>query len=833
MSTFAAARVETRIVLQGEGNAARAVKETREQLDGMGASAGKATAAASTGFAQYAAVAQQSLSKIGGAFSAVNAVIGGTNPIMQKLGQSFTAAGAVANIIPGPIGLAAAAMTGLAVATYKFVEAANQAEAKTKFMRGGAGSEAMATQLGITQDAVLGVQQSLEDLSDAGLKPTESELRAVRDRAEAMGKDGSKAVEQFIGAIAKGPEALREVQKEIGDLGIKNIGDLGASIGLSKASLGLEKDLTDAKVQQAELLKEYAAIQARTALLGGAILESDRKDLEVITAKAGALEGRLSAERQLAREQKVADTNSQLAKGRIALLDVQASQQKDKSVGDAIKIQAIDLRLADIAQRYNLILRNRGAISAEQFNVKVQEVQLEQAQAEAAKKAIFDAAEADRKSRREAAAAKSKERIQAETDATIKLAQAREQVAEASSRDPASDPAVLAAKLKVIDLEASAAQKAARARVNTATGRENELRAIELNATAEREKVQKEFDAARIERAQKETDLRKEMAQERLQAEIDAQSKIDELAASQSERNIEKMRERGEFHAATLAEIEAAEKASAAAIEKINRDLAASLVGLDEESDLAAKQRQLAAAQVAAEQQKLATATADSYAKQSASTADAIDKQIGSIEKITGAALQAGGLGDFGKAVGGIAGNVLKGSEALDQFNAAQKSGNLEQMAKANQGLSAAIDGTISASGAAAAAFVEDERTKAGILALTETAAAIVAFATPGMQAQGIAHAAAAAIYAGIAGGAIPTGGAGSATAASTTGATTGGGGEVTGMTGAGAAVGAGTMQVFNFNKGFVIGSTQEVAKGISGTLRSVNGTGYDKRKAA
>jgi hypothetical protein len=56
----------------------------------------------------------------------------------------------------------------------------------------------------------------------------------------------------------------------------------------------------------------------------------------------------------------------------------------------------------------------------------------------------------------------------------------------------------------------------------------------------------------------------------------------------------------------------------------------------------------------------------------------------------------------------------------------------------------------------------------------------------------------------------------------------------VTGETGAsGGGGGGGMTQVFNFNKGFVIGSTQEVAKGISGTLNSVNGTGYDRRKAA
>ena len=216
MSTVAASRVDVKIAVDAQGNASRVVKQTRDELDAMGKSAQAATGNAASGMARYSQLAQQSASKIGGAFSAVNAVLGGTNPIMQKLGQSFTAAGAVANVIPGPIGIAAAAMTGLAVATYKFIEAANEAEAKTKFMRGGAGSEGMAAQLGITQDAAIKVGAALEQMTDQGIRPTSTELRAVRDRAVAMGADGSKAVEQYLAAWAKGPDALIAVQAEIG-----------------------------------------------------------------------------------------------------------------------------------------------------------------------------------------------------------------------------------------------------------------------------------------------------------------------------------------------------------------------------------------------------------------------------------------------------------------------------------------------------------------------------------------------------------------------------------------------------------------------------------------
>lgn len=831
MSTVAASRVDVKIAVDAQGNASRVVKQTRDELDAMGRTAQAATANAGGGMAKFATLAQQSASKIGGAFSAVNAVLGGTNPIVQKLGQSFTAAGAVAAVIPGPIGLAAAAMTGLAVATYKFVEAANEAEAKTKFMRGGAGSEGMAAQLGITQDAAIKVGAALEQMTDQGIRPTSTELRAVRDRAVAMGADGSKAVEQYLAAWAKGPDALIAVQAEIGNLGIKNLGELGASIGLSRESLGLERDLTDQKVQQAELLKEAAQIQASTALTGRQISESEQRSLDLVRQKATALEEELAAQRQLAREQRVSEQNSTLAKGRATLLDIAATQEKRKTVAEVIRIQAIDVRLADIAARINTLHRNRNALSQEDYAIKAQTLRIEQAQAEAAKAAVFQQAQADRAARQQAAAAKNKERIQAETDATIKLAQAEAQLATQRAKVPGADPDVLAARLRVIDLEEAAATRAARQRANTVRGRENELRAIELNASNEREAARKATADAEVERSRKVVELKRAAFEEELQAEIDTQAKIDELSKAQAAREIEQLRRRGDVHGATLLEIQTAEAQSAANIEKINRDLAVKLTGIDAESDLAAKERQLAQAQIAAEQQALSVKTSEAYAKQAAATNDAIDKQIASVEKITGAALQAGGLADFGKGIGGIASNVLKGSAALDQFNAAATAGNVEQMAAANENLTNAIDGTIAASGAAATAFIEDEQTKAAILAITETAASVAAFAGGNIPG-GIAHAASAAIYAGVAGGAIPTSGAGTAGTA-TAGATTGGGGAVTGTTGETGGGGGGVTQVFNFNKGFVVGSTQEVAKGISGTLRSVNGTGYDRRKAA
>ena len=102
--------------------------------------------------------------------------------------------------------------------------------------------------------------------------------------------------------------------------------------------------------------------------------------------------------------------------------------------------------------------------------------------------------------------------------------------------------------------------------------------------------------------------------------------------------------------------------------------------------------------------------------------------------------------------------------------------------------------GIIGAVGAVTASVVDGERTKAGILAITEAAQAVALAVTPGMQVQAAGHAAAALLYGGVATGLIgggasatPVGGPSGLTA--TPGATAQGGQQQ----------GAGTTTVINF----------------------------------
>ncbi len=124
-----------------------------------------------------------------------------------------------------------------------------------------------------------------------------------------------------------------------------------------------------------------------------------------------------------------------------------------------------------------------------------------------------------------------------------------------------------------------------------------------------------------------------------------------------------------------------------------------------------------------------------------------------------------------------------------------------------------------------AKALEKAERRKAAILAIMETARALAFAFTPGMQAQAASSAAAAALYAGVAGGVIKTGssaGAGSAT----TGAATTGTGIATTTATADAGPTTTAPVVVNFGGGFVFGTQQQVGQAIAGSLRSLRTTG-------
>ena len=156
----------------------------------------------------------------------------------------------------------------------------------------------------------------------------------------------------------------------------------------------------------------------------------------------------------------------------------------------------------------------------------------------------------------------------------------------------------------------------------------------------------------------------------------------------------------------------------------------------------------------------------------------------------------------------------------------------VQQVASSWKGLGQSAPGAIAAAGAVAGAFVEGEQAKAAVAAITEAAASAASFAIGDIPG-GVGHAAAAVLYAGVAGGAIGGGGGGAAGGAGA-GAGGGGGGFAAPSSGtapAGQQGPQGQAIVINFNAPLT--TRQEIGKGVQLALRSLSTTGLPKAKGA
>ena len=167
----------------------------------------------------------------------------------------------------------------------------------------------------------------------------------------------------------------------------------------------------------------------------------------------------------------------------------------------------------------------------------------------------------------------------------------------------------------------------------------------------------------------------------------------------------------------------------------------------------------------------------------------------------------AGELGGMNKQLGATAGAVGETAAQWQKYSNAQGS------------IGTAVAGSAAAIGAATSAFVDSEKEKAGILSAVHTAQAVaLAFSNP---AAAIAHAAAAAMFFGIATGAIKTASPGGG----------GGGGEArtaepVGFTGGGGGGGESRAINVTFGGGIVLGRPSDVAQAIAQAEFAARGQG-------
>lgn len=806
--TFAAARVDVKIGLHGEGDAAKSVAEVRSGLDQLGGTASKA----------------------GAASAGIASVLGGAVPEVAKLGQSFTAAGAAANLIPGPLGLAVAAIGAAAIGVFELNKHLDESAAKVVSL-GDAATTQLADRLDLSVDATIKLQQALGDLP-VRLQPSVALLDVVRQRAEALGKDGGEAVASFAAALGRGPEALRDFERQFGRLAAATdaLPDVADRLGLSQAALGVAKAGGDeAERARAAAQQAVALERQRLALLEGAaqvteragnarVAESvelasqarilqDRAEVAAdlvrsATAEANELQAVVDKQREATTAAQGRARTSQLAAAEIAALEAQAGVSLDRQEQVRATIHTLGLRYQEVVRRTKELedANRRGLVDEVDYRIQLAGLQAEGAGLAAKELALGKQATTDLQARRQ----RSQQANDAAATAQIRLTRAQAEGAEGSITTLGQ---VHQLRMRQLQLEETAELVKARRAVNTVAGREAEVQAIRAEFGAKRQALLDAENKAAADGVRE---------NERLLAEGFQRSAT--LAAAAADAEAQGATKRSATMAAVLRSRGEDERAELVERRQAWADYQAELVRLDRELEAQRQQTSAGSTDRANVERRAQEAQLQAY--------EAYSEQLGAVDQRrnqrmrdnVNTALEAiRAPAALLTAAGGPGSKIGKALEAT--------AAGVRQVSASWKGLAASAPNAITAAGEVAAAFVDGEREKAGIMAVTQTAAAIVAGVT-GNPVQAAGHTAAAALYASVAAGV--TGG--SPSTASTGGA--GGGGAAAPDTGTGTSAGTGTGgQVVNvyFGKGFVVGTAQQVGVAVQGALGSLKGTGLQR----
>jgi hypothetical protein len=832
--TVAAARVEVKIGVSASGNAAEVVEKTRKGLEGLdkGAKDVKGSVdAGAAGLENFAKAGKETASKGGAAFAGLAAVLGGSVvPEIAKAGQSLTAVGAAANLLPGPIGLAAIGIGGLALGAAALQRHFAEVAAQVQFL-GDSSTRGLAESLGVSVSQAIKLQHGLADLP-AALRPSVALLDTVRKRAESMGLDGAAAQNKLLDALDKGPAALKAYEREFGRLSAQafELPDVAKRLGLSAEALGLAQKVGDeaqrataAAERAANLERTRQALAATAAELERAAASASSRNLaaaneasvvaheraatarvlvERAVEEANALQEVVERQRAAAaaetRRQETAATRA----AEIGLLEAQAALQRSAGARALAQGVVLSERGAELARQMVALQADHalGLVSEVKFRQDVLGLQTAVARNYAAKVALAKQAAADRK----AASDRERARIDAETAAELRLAKVRAETAAAGVLPTGVE--ALKRRALAID-EAAEVERATRA-VNTARGRAAAILAVEAEFAARRRALAGEV-AEVDQRLALETAAVVQSGNERSAALIQSAAAATSSAAkARAAVVIAALRAVGDEDQAELRELEGARAEFAEARAAIDARAVADLGALNAASDDYSTRERQRLAELGEAQARLDLFEAAIAERRKVRQRDRLASLIES---------SAGGPANLLRS---MSAESAKTAEALQGVAAGAA------VVARNWGdLGKAAPGAISAVGSVAVAFVDGEREKAAVLAVMEAAAAIAAAAVED-YAGAAAHGAAAVLYGGIAAGAFGSRGGSS-------GAVSGGGGfsDSGGGGGRDGQTAQGSTTVININTPLV--SRQEVAKGVSSGLRSLATTGYAKAPGA
>ena len=772
--TTAQARVEQRVIITGVDDASAAIKKVKDSLAGMDKQAVKTQQ--SLAEVDPSKQIRETSGDVESALKGLSDFAGGASQEVSKVGDAFGAVEAVTRLIPGPIGLIVTGITAAGVASVLLFNLWKQNEAKLSLLTDPQ-TRTLGESLGFSADQTVKLQGALDNLTTSA-RPPQAALAQVAANAEAIGGDPADAVVKFIAAWERGPEAVKALRTEIGNVtaSLQQLPDVAKSLGLDPVKLGLSEATTkaqelkktfedvrdtraeistlEAKIEQAVNATEKGTVKQRLAALDQ--LQAIREDAEfqIRTKNQIVRLDEASADRmanQLTLSKDAQNVLQQTAQNQQDA-DLLAQLAGDKKVASSIRLDALDEKRADLLAQQAKLLADQSATGTGLVADALRLLNLEIQRTDIAAKAIKDADAAEKKAKAKEAASKAKAKRDKELAEANKIAEGRVRLAiEAADAEAKAFDEVVDREQAGNDLRAANAKAAADAITQT------QLLELEGNAAIQ--------DA--LGNSAKAADLRQQADNKRRDAEI---AKIEEVIAA-------KRREAG------LLGVDGAdiERERLAALDAVQIEYAEKRRKRDEEEEAKRLQR------IADEGRKVAEVLASAG---------------GTLSGFGGKAGKVGqALGSIGQGVGAVTSNWgdLKG----------------------------AAPGVINAVGGVATAFVDSEKSKAVVLALMEGAHAVASFAT-GDYVGAASHGVAAALYAGVAGGVI--GGASGSTGpgASSAPALGAGGG---GGTGTGGGTGGGGALVQNVTFTGLFATKQQVGQALQQTSRSLRKTGLQTVK--
>ncbi len=789
-----AMKVETRISLGVEDNASAGIKSAHSALKDFGHEA-EGTGAKFHEMGEQGAAGLSKVSRLGRPLAGF---AGEAKGEVTELSHAMHGFAMVTELLPGPLGMAAGAVVGLAAGAYLLNKHLDETAAKMELLVTPEARQ-MGEQLGLSTDGVLKLTKALSAFTPKDIKPTNEMLKEVGENAERLGQDKAENIAKFLAAWKEGPDAIKKVQEEIGTLNLRveSLSDVSKSLGFDPALIGLDKavTVTDRLKQNVQDISKERADVVSTEETLNKLLESDA--LDRWQTRDAAMEQRQELERQLEVQKAQVAASEMLAKSQAKILAVQqeisefqklskilatddenrAQLAGSKHEAHKIRLKAIDDERVRINKEMYAWDSLRAALGDKEVDQHVYtlaaERQLQDIKEKAEKKAQkADAQEAGQKAMAAA------EKVAAHR---IALAKAVGDVEEQERHRAAGDDPVKQAAAHIRDLEA-------------ATHREIE---------AIRADLKKKEDVRKTEIYAAEGRLADEKAKLARDALSQQEQENTELLDADQKRDMARLQHNKQYLIAQ------GDQAGAAAAQELLDKMTLDQQLLDEDRAYAAKMLTLTdetarakAALVRDSNKELLRLNAENgKGREGKTDQENAARGYAALEAAANAANSAGGKG--ATALGGLA----KSSAALNK--------EWEQTKKAGGGIADMAPSMVEAAGSIAAGFVDGEKTKAGIMAITEFAAGWASYPNPvGMA----SHFTAAAIYGSIAGGIIGTGG----SSAPSGGAPGGGSG------GSPFGPGGGDQQPQNVNVFLgVLGTQQQVGLAAQRAIQATARTGY------